>query len=330
MEWVVSKAKDFIGKRSYARADTAAHGPQAPGRRAARRPHTCGFPEGTQLIGRHGPRSTPATRPVPMLGHVTSSYHSAALGRSFALALIKNGRNRIGETLLAPRSATSWSTSSSAKPSSTTPKGPRAMAEPTIDRRHRRVRGAAPQPGRAPGRADSRRRGHRRPGRPADAKWPFLTMVGVRVDPGSAAAARIETRLGAPLPTAVRTQPPATASSVLWLGPGRVLVVSPDEAAGPLAAELRRGARRTTRARWSTCRPTAPRSSSRGPSARAVLEKGCPLDLHPRAFAAGTAVVDARSARSRWCCGRSTRTSVPALARAPRSPTTWAAGCSTP
>jgi sarcosine oxidase subunit gamma len=27
----------------------------------------------------------------------------------------------------------------------------------------------------------------------------------------------------------------------------------------------------------------------RAPSARAVLEKGCPLDLHPREFAAGTA-----------------------------------------
>jgi sarcosine oxidase subunit alpha len=37
-----------------------------------------------------------------MLGHVTSSYHSPALGRSFALALVKGGRARIGETLLAP------------------------------------------------------------------------------------------------------------------------------------------------------------------------------------------------------------------------------------
>ena len=37
-----------------------------------------------------------------MQGFVTSSYHSAALGRSFGLALIKNGRNRIGETLQAP------------------------------------------------------------------------------------------------------------------------------------------------------------------------------------------------------------------------------------
>jgi sarcosine oxidase subunit alpha len=34
-----------------------------------------------------------------MLGHVTSSYRSAELGRPFALALLKGGRERIGETL---------------------------------------------------------------------------------------------------------------------------------------------------------------------------------------------------------------------------------------
>jgi sarcosine oxidase subunit alpha len=37
-----------------------------------------------------------------MLGHVTSSYRSAALGRTFALALVKGGRDRIGERLYAP------------------------------------------------------------------------------------------------------------------------------------------------------------------------------------------------------------------------------------
>ena len=36
-----------------------------------------------------------------MLGHVTSSYRSAALGRTFALALVRSGRERIGETLYA-------------------------------------------------------------------------------------------------------------------------------------------------------------------------------------------------------------------------------------
>jgi sarcosine oxidase subunit alpha len=32
-----------------------------------------------------------------MLGHVTSSYFSANLKRSIALALVQNGRNRMGE-----------------------------------------------------------------------------------------------------------------------------------------------------------------------------------------------------------------------------------------
>ena len=37
-----------------------------------------------------------------MLGHVTSSYRSAALGRTFALALVKGGRDRMGEIVHAP------------------------------------------------------------------------------------------------------------------------------------------------------------------------------------------------------------------------------------
>ncbi|SDI04784.1 sarcosine oxidase subunit alpha [Arthrobacter subterraneus] len=100
MEWIVSKVKDFIGKRSYARLDSS----------RTDRKHmvsvlpvdgTIRLPEGTQLVSTGVP-ITPEAGPVPMEGHVTSSYHSAALGRSFGLALIRNGRNRIGETLIAP------------------------------------------------------------------------------------------------------------------------------------------------------------------------------------------------------------------------------------
>ncbi|NVM93796.1 sarcosine oxidase subunit alpha family protein [Arthrobacter wenxiniae] len=99
MDWVVSKAKDFIGKRSYQRADATREG----------RKHLVSvlpvdgsirLPEGTQLV-EAGVAINPAYGPVPMQGFVTSSYHSAALGRSFGLALIKNGRNRIGERLVA-------------------------------------------------------------------------------------------------------------------------------------------------------------------------------------------------------------------------------------
>lgn len=97
MEWVVSKQKDFVGKRSFTRPDTA----------RTDRKHLVGLlpvdpdellPEGAQLVA----EGTPLTPPVPMLGHVTSSYRSAALGRTFALALVKGGRDRLGQTVLAP------------------------------------------------------------------------------------------------------------------------------------------------------------------------------------------------------------------------------------
>jgi sarcosine oxidase subunit alpha len=105
MEWVVSKVKDFIGKRSYTRSDTA-RGDRKHLVSVLPADPTLRLPEGTQLIGHTGSVNA-GIQPVPMLGHVTSSYHSAALGRSFALALIKNGRNLIGHTLTAaiPRSA---------------------------------------------------------------------------------------------------------------------------------------------------------------------------------------------------------------------------------
>ncbi|TXS53630.1 sarcosine oxidase subunit alpha family protein [Streptomyces sp. uw30] len=98
MSWVVSKQKDFIGKRSYSRADTArTDRKQLVGLLPSDR--TTRLPEGTQLVA---PDVALETVPVPMLGHVTSSYHSPALGRPFALALVADGRARIGETLLAP------------------------------------------------------------------------------------------------------------------------------------------------------------------------------------------------------------------------------------
>ncbi len=102
LSWIVSKKKDFVGKRSLRRPDTT-----RPDRK-----HLVGLlpvdpaellPEGAQLVA-DGTDLSPAGRatPVPMLGHVTSSYRSAVLERTFALALIKGGRDRIGETVLAP------------------------------------------------------------------------------------------------------------------------------------------------------------------------------------------------------------------------------------
>jgi sarcosine oxidase subunit alpha len=94
MAWIVSKQKDFIGKRSLSRTDMV----------RSDRKHLVGLltadpslvlPEGAQIVE----SKTPGPPPVPMLGHVTSSYWSANLGRSIALALLKGGRGRMGTTV---------------------------------------------------------------------------------------------------------------------------------------------------------------------------------------------------------------------------------------
>ncbi|GAB2745348.1 hypothetical protein GCM10027072_46810 [Streptomyces bullii] len=72
MSWVVSRQKDFIGKRSYSRADASCTDrKQLVGLLPSDR--TTRLPEGTQLVTTDAALETV---PVPMLGHVTSSYHS--------------------------------------------------------------------------------------------------------------------------------------------------------------------------------------------------------------------------------------------------------------
>jgi sarcosine oxidase subunit alpha len=110
MGWIVAKRKDFLGRRSLARADT---------RRADRKQLVGLLPddpkavlsEGAQLVASahaHAARRNLLSNrvqheaPVPSLGHVTSSYWSPNLGSGFALALVKNGRARHGETVVAP------------------------------------------------------------------------------------------------------------------------------------------------------------------------------------------------------------------------------------
>ena len=52
--------------------------------------------EGAQILER-----ADAAAPAAMLGHVTSSYHSAFLGRSIAMAVVKGGAQRQDQTLYA-------------------------------------------------------------------------------------------------------------------------------------------------------------------------------------------------------------------------------------
>jgi heterotetrameric sarcosine oxidase gamma subunit len=119
-------------------------------------------------------------------------------------------------------------------------------------------------------------------------EWPFLTMVNVRVDPGSEAADRIEKALGVPLPPRCGHTSASGPHTVLWLGPDEWLVLSHTDATA-VAAELREalGGDPGSVVDVSANRTTLELS---GPAARHVLEKGCPLDLHPRAFGPGQAV----------------------------------------
>ena len=95
MNWLLSRNKDFLGKRSLSRSDSL-----RPERRQLvgllSADGTTVLPEGAQLIERPG-----GATPVPMKGHVTSSYWSACLGHPIALALADAGRSRHGDRLYA-------------------------------------------------------------------------------------------------------------------------------------------------------------------------------------------------------------------------------------
>ncbi|NRQ34268.1 FAD-dependent oxidoreductase [Nonomuraea sp. NN258] len=86
MSWIVAKRKpDFVGKRSHARPDTARDGRKRLVGLLTDDPAAF-VDEGAQLVAEHA-GSVP---PVPMLGHVTSSYRSAVLGRTFNLAMARD------------------------------------------------------------------------------------------------------------------------------------------------------------------------------------------------------------------------------------------------
>ncbi len=99
LAWAIGRGKpDFVGKRSLERAAMKdPHRKQLVGLRT-RDPATV-LEEGAQVV--ETARQKP---PMKLRGHVTSSYWSAALGHSIALAMVAGGRARIGQTLFVPMS----------------------------------------------------------------------------------------------------------------------------------------------------------------------------------------------------------------------------------
>jgi sarcosine oxidase subunit alpha len=119
--WAVAKRKgDFVGRRSHVRPDTAREDRKhlvalLPARRVA---------EGAQVV-----LEPSDAVPVPMAGHVTSSYDSVALERPFALALVRGGRARIGETVHVSHDG-GWVSATVAEPVLYDPEGARRDGDP--------------------------------------------------------------------------------------------------------------------------------------------------------------------------------------------------------
>ena len=112
----------------------------------------------------------------------------------------------------------------------------------------------------------------------------YLTQVNVRAS--GAVVARIGAALGVTLPAEPNTVSTRGARSVLWLGPDEWLVVDDSGSASQIEASIRQA----FAADWGSVVDV---SANRvvfelsGPTARDVLSRGCPLDLHTRSFGPG-------------------------------------------
>ncbi|MEM7279963.1 MAG: glycine cleavage T C-terminal barrel domain-containing protein [Pseudomonadota bacterium] len=95
MNWMLSKDKDFLGKRSLARPDCVRTDRKQLVGLLSEDGETV-LPEGAQIV-----EDPNAPLPVPMCGLVTSSYFSPILEKPIALALVAAGHQRKDETVFA-------------------------------------------------------------------------------------------------------------------------------------------------------------------------------------------------------------------------------------
>jgi sarcosine oxidase subunit alpha len=279
--WTIAGA-DFIGQRSLSLPDL---------QRADRRQLVGLLPADPTTVLEEGVALLPAatdpaqdgaaadghdqgsrTEPHRAVGHVTSSYHSPTLGRSFALALVAGGRSRIGSRLTVPMGRTSVEVT--------------VIDKMFLDKAGERLR--VPPP--------------RRPAietlvPAADRSAPVAracdsvrlaalaptTRLSVRA--GAAAATAIGLGLGVLLPTVPCRSVIARDRAALWLGPDEWLIVAPETASG-LAAQASRAASGHPASvvdvshRSQTLEITGPRSSW-------CLNAFCALDLDIAGFPVG-------------------------------------------
>lgn len=302
LQWLLAADKDYLGKRSLARPDA----------QRADRKQWMGLlsedgrtvpPEGAQLVDFPSPRRGPETAQ----GHITSSYHSACLGRPIALGLLSAGRARHGEVVQAARRDGSRVKLRVVSPVFYDPKGERQKAGAGPEE------AAAPAAVAAPPPAPPRKRHALEdllsgpegqllalPGLRLEAR-PFRGYLNLRGDPDAAPflqAVRDAAGLSLPLAPNTFTQgllPGAAAEAeeiaqdelaVFWLGPDEWLLAVAPGREQALAARLEEALQGLHHALTDL---SGGQISLRlaGPDARDALAAGCSLDLHPRAFKTG-------------------------------------------
>ncbi len=311
--WAISKKKpDYLGKRSHARPDAI----------RADRHHLVGLlpddetlvlPEGSALI--EASSLDPAAESpvqsgirIPMLGHVTSAYPSVALGQTFALALLAGGQHRLGDivhavvagtprpvrvvspVLLDPDNARRDGDPAAEAASSTVAKGkssgitPTASADPPST-----ISGASvsvPEPvsplaGYAARFAELSATGH---GGLRLAEVPMVTMINLRVTPGTPAADAVADALDGPLPAATGRVAFPGRDAVLALGPDEYLVLADPGRGGAIVAAVEAaltGSADPTGTAGAVTDVSSARTLIRisGRNTRQVLAHGCGIDL---------------------------------------------------
>ncbi|MGM0914705.1 MAG: sarcosine oxidase subunit alpha family protein [Pseudomonadota bacterium] len=98
MQWAIGydKPNSWVGKRALSRSDT---------RRTDRKQLVGLKPKDPSVVLEEGAQivfDPDHAIPMPMVGHVTSSYYSPTLKSGFALAVVKGGHQRMGETVYLP------------------------------------------------------------------------------------------------------------------------------------------------------------------------------------------------------------------------------------
>ncbi|CAO1668966.1 Sarcosine oxidase subunit alpha [Halomonas sp. NYA30] len=98
MQWAIGYDKPYswIGKRALTRSDTKRENRKQLVGLRPKDPKVV-LEEGAQIV-----LDPKHAIPMPMVGHVTSSYYSPILDSGFALAVVKGGHQRLGETVYLP------------------------------------------------------------------------------------------------------------------------------------------------------------------------------------------------------------------------------------